>query len=37
MVIVDLIVSIDGYAARPDGQIDWFLELREVVEDDQLT
>lgn len=33
MVIVDTIVSIDGYAARPNGQIDWFLELRDVVED----
>ena len=32
MVIVDTIVSLDGYAARPDGRIDWFLELRDVVE-----
>lgn len=33
MVIVDTIVSVDGYAARLDGGIDWFLEQRDVVED----
>lgn len=30
---VGTIVSIDGHAARPNGRIDWFLELRDVVED----
>lgn len=33
MVIVDTIVSLDGYAARLNGEIDWFLEMRDVVED----
>jgi dihydrofolate reductase len=32
VLIVDEIVSLDGYAARPDGSIDFFLDLRDVVE-----
>lgn len=33
MLVVDTIVSLDGYAARPGGGIDWFLGRRDVVED----
>ena len=32
MIIVDEIVSADGFAARPDGEIDFFLDRRDVVE-----
>ncbi|MGI8700530.1 MAG: dihydrofolate reductase family protein [Nocardioidaceae bacterium] len=32
MIIVDEIVSADGYAARPGGSIDFFLDRRDVVE-----
>ena len=32
MIILDQIVSVDGWAARPDGEIDFFVEREGLVE-----